>query len=38
MPSGQFLLKNWHLNTWCHKSNDFRTFALDRIKNPKKDH
>ncbi len=24
--------ENWYLNTWCHKSNDFRTFALDRIQ------
>jgi proteasome accessory factor C len=25
--------ENWYLNTWCHKSNDFRTFALDRIQH-----
>jgi predicted DNA-binding transcriptional regulator YafY len=24
--------ENWYLNAWCHKSNDFRTFALDRIQ------
>lgn len=24
--------ENWYLNTWCHKSNDFRTFSLDRIQ------
>lgn len=23
---------NWYLDTWCHQSEDFRTLALDRIR------
>jgi len=23
---------NWYLDTWCHRSEDFRTLALDRIR------
>lgn len=24
---------NWYLDTWCHRSEDFRTLALDRIRD-----
>lgn len=24
--------ENWYLRAWCHKSDDFRTFALDRVQ------
>ncbi len=23
---------NWYLDAWCHKQNDYRTFAVERIK------
>lgn len=26
---------NWYLDAWCHKQNDFRTFAVERIKQAK---